>query len=98
MSAAEDAIQASKRRGRWAVPKEPTDSLMIPLGLQCKLVSIIVHVEEGSGPDGHTFDWTATRSLLADPEVQEWVTGMMRRGLAPVPRSRINRNMYAGRK
>lgn len=90
--------QASKRRGRRAVPKEPTDSLAIPLGLQCKLVSIIVHIEEGATSAGHPFDWAATRALLADPEVRAWVEDMTRRGFAPVPRSRINRNMYAGRK
>jgi hypothetical protein len=64
----------------------------IPLGLQCKLVSIIVHVEEGGAADGTEgglpFDWVAIRSLLADPEVKEWVAEMTRQGFAPVKRQR----------
>jgi hypothetical protein len=44
--------------------------------LLCKLGSIIVHVEEGSGVDGHPFDEIALRGLLDDPEVKQWLDGM----------------------
>ncbi len=59
----------------------------IPLGLQCKLVSIIVHIEEAGSADGHVLDWSAVASLLADPEVRAWVAEMTRLGFAPVKRS-----------
>lgn len=73
---------------RGGSPKNLTD---IPLGLRCKLVSIIVHVDEGGAADGteggHPFDWVAIRSLLADPEVRTWVAEMTRLGFAPVKRN-----------
>jgi hypothetical protein len=81
--------KAARERARENVlTRDITKS--IPLGLQCKLVSIIVHVEEGGAADGteggHPFDWVAIRSLLADPEVREWVAEMTRLGFAPVKR------------
>jgi len=54
--------------------------------LLCKLGSIIVHADEGAGENGHEFDWSAMRALLADREVQEWLTGMEAKGLLPVKR------------
>ncbi len=58
-----------------------------PVGLLCKLGSIVVHVEEGAGAGGHDFDWIALRSLLADREVQDWIEAMGKSGLVPVKRS-----------
>lgn len=52
----------------------------------CKLGSIIVHVEEGAGQDGHAFDWVAVRQLMADPEVQDWLSGMGKMAMLPVKR------------
>lgn len=63
----------------------------LPLGLQCKLVSIIVHADEGSSPGAHVYDWSAARALLADPEVKAWVEEMTRLGFAPVKRSKRGR-------
>ena len=57
-----------------------------PLSLLCKLGSIVVHVEEGAGEDGHAYDWAAIRSLLADREVQGWIEGMRNKALVPVKR------------
>ena len=58
-----------------------------PIGLLCKLGSIVVHVDEGSGTGGHHFDWQAVRSLIADREVQEWLAGMDAKALLPKRRS-----------
>lgn len=57
-------------------------------GLLCKLGSIARHVEEATGPGGHTFDLEAASSLLTDPEVEEWMTAMDGLALLPVKRSR----------
>jgi hypothetical protein len=51
-----------------------------------KIGSIVVHVDEALSPDGHSFDFTALRALIADPEVQDWLTGMS--AMALVPRKR----------
>lgn len=55
-------------------------------GLLCKLVSVIVHAEELTSPDGHRFDADALSQLLSDPEVRAWIDGMTAAGLAPVKR------------
>lgn len=57
-----------------------------PVALIAKLGSILVHVEEGLSDDGHHFDWTATRSLLSDREVQQWIDGLRANALVPVKR------------
>ncbi len=54
-----------------------------PVSLLCKLGSIVVHVDEGSGAGGHAYDWAAVRSLIADREVQDWLVGMDGSGLLP---------------
>lgn len=59
------------------------DAFSPPLGLLCKLGSIVVHVDEGSSDAGHAYDWTAARSLIADREVQEWLTAMDAKGFLP---------------
>lgn len=58
-----------------------------PVGLLCKLGSIVVHVDEATGDRPHEYDWTAIRSLLADREVQAWIEGMTKAGFMPVKRS-----------
>lgn len=63
--------------------REMVDVFAPPVGLLCKLGSIIVHMDEGAGAGGHDFDWTAARSLLADREVQQWLKGMDAKGLLP---------------
>lgn len=62
------------------------DTFAPPVQLLAKLGSIIVHIEEGLGDDWHHFDLTATRSLLADREVQEWLESMRAKALVPVKR------------
>lgn len=57
-----------------------------PISLLAKLGSILAHVEEGASEGGHAFDWFAVHSLLADREVQEWLTAMDKAGLLPVKR------------
>jgi hypothetical protein len=56
-----------------------------PLGLLCKLGSIIVHAEEMMQPDGHDFDRVAMETLLADRDVRKWIDDMG--SLLPLKRS-----------
>lgn len=56
------------------------------ISLLCKLGSIAVHAEEFVSPDGHHFDLTALRGLMADPEVAEWLKGMQAAAFLPVKR------------
>ena len=63
-----------------------SDALKPGPALLCKLGSIIVHIREGSGSDGHHFDWVALGQLLADPEVQEWFEQMDKMAMLPVMR------------
>lgn len=60
---------------------------LIPVTLAAKLASIVVHADEWSSPDGHPFDATAMRSLIADREVIDWVNKISEAGLAPVKRT-----------
>ena len=46
------------------------------LSLLCKLGSIAVHVDEALSAEGHPFDWAATRGLIEDPEVKQWIADM----------------------
>lgn len=56
------------------------------LGLLVKLGSIARHAEEAVSGDGHHFDLAAIESLLADPQVQEWMAAMDTLALLPVRR------------
>jgi hypothetical protein len=60
---------------------------LIPASLAAKLASIVVHADEWSSPDGHPFDASAMRSLIADREVVDWVNKLTKAGLAPAKRS-----------
>ena len=59
------------------------DCFAPPIRLLAKLGSIVVHVDEGCGEGGHQFDWSAVGSLIADREVQDWLTAMDSKGLLP---------------
>jgi len=61
-------------------PLKPSMSLLSKLG------SILVHIEELTSSDGHPFDAEATRSLLSDPEVVEWMKAMRKKALLPLTR------------
>lgn len=62
------------------------DVMKPPMGLLCKLGSIVVHADELTSPDGHEFDREALKSLLGDHEVVSWLKGM--RGMALIPEKR----------
>jgi hypothetical protein len=67
--------------------REMVDTFAPPIGLLCKLGSIVVHVDEGCGEGGHAFDWSAVGSLIADREVQDWLASMDAKGFLPKRRS-----------
>lgn len=67
------------------------DPLKPSAALLCKLGSIAAHVDEGLSVHGHQFDWTATASLLVDPEVTEWMTAMRKMAMLPEPRNKKER-------
>lgn len=52
-----------------------------------KLASGVVHFEEWLSPQGHEFDLAALKSILADPEIVEWMKEMKALGLLPVRRT-----------
>lgn len=54
--------------------------------LLCKLGSIAVHADELTSDDGHQFDRVALQSLIADPEVREWIAAMGAAAMVPVKR------------
>lgn len=62
------------------------DPLKPPASLLCKLGSIVVHADEMMSPKGHAFDATALKTILADPEVIEWLAAMNEMALLPVRR------------
>ena len=72
--------------GRKATIRDAVDMYNPPIRLLCKLGSIIVHADEGSGASAHEFDWVTLRSMLADPEVREWLDAMGKAGFLPVKR------------
>jgi hypothetical protein len=55
------------------------------LPLLCKLGSIVVHCDEARSPSGHNLDLLALDTLLADPEVKNWISSMG--ALLPLKRS-----------
>lgn len=61
-------------------PLNPTASLL------SKLASLAVHVEELQSPSGTPDDAAAIRSLLADAEINEWISEMRKMALIPVKR------------
>jgi hypothetical protein len=87
-------MKRAKAEPKYTKPKIVTKRSIVdlidiyapPISLLCKLGSIVVHVEEGSSANGHAYDWTAVRSLLADREVQDWIEAMAAKGFVPVKR------------
>lgn len=54
-----------------------SDATKPTLPLLMKLGSIIVHADEYLTPgEGHEFDLVTMRTMLADPEVKQWVADM----------------------
>ncbi len=62
------------------------DPLTPDLGIIVKLGSLAVHIEEFLGPDRHHLDKSAIDSLLADPELKEWLAAMD--SMAMIPKKR----------
>lgn len=62
------------------------DALKPSVALLCKLGSVIVHADELLSPTGHRFDRDAMKTVLLDPEVQEWLTAMGKMAMLPVKR------------
>lgn len=56
------------------------------IGLLCKLGSLLIHLEEGSGEGNHQYDWAAIDSIQTDPEIQEWLKAMDAMALLPKKR------------
>ncbi len=91
---AKERAKQDKARGditRILKPVEGYDPLKPSVSLLAKLGSIAVHVDEGGAADGseggHPFDWITIRSLLADPEVREWIAAMNAMAFIPKQRS-----------
>ena len=63
-----------------------TDPLTPSPALLAKLGSIAVHAEEMLSPSGHVLDKAALESVMADPEVVEWVDAMRKMAMLPVKR------------
>lgn len=63
-----------------------TDPLKPDPGLLVKLGSAVVHADEAMSADGHAADEAAFRSILADPEVSDWIAQMNASALLPVKR------------
>ena len=62
------------------------DPLKPSAGLLVKLGSLAIHAEEGLSASGHELDIAAIKGLLADLEVQAWLTAMDGLALLPVKR------------
>lgn len=63
-----------------------SDALKPPVTLLVKLGSIAVHVEELLSPAGHDYDREAIKSLLADPEIKDWIAAMDKMAFMPKKR------------
>ena len=66
--------------------QKPKSPLSPSATLLCKLGSIVVHADELLSPAGHEFDRTVILSLLADPEVAQWLLDMNALAMLPVKR------------
>lgn len=62
------------------------NSLNPSISVIVKLGSIAVHAEEMLSAKGHEFDMSTLESLLADPEIKEWIGEMNKMALLPVKR------------
>jgi hypothetical protein len=57
------------------------------IALQCKLGSLLVHVEEANSPGSYHIDFTVIQSLMSDPEIVAWMEELRKNGFLPVKRS-----------
>lgn len=64
------------------------DTFAPPTQLLVKVGTILVHLDEalGQGLTPKPFTWSDVRSMLADREVQEWLTSLRAKSLLPVKR------------
>jgi hypothetical protein len=66
-----------------------SDLEKMSLGLQAKIGSLLVHMDEAASSDGHHFDLVAIRSLMDEADVVEWMDGLRALALLPVKRSEV---------
>lgn len=64
-----------------------TDMMKPSPALLCKLASLVVHAAEAMSSNAHSWDITALRRDLRDPEVRKWCEKMIDAAMAPMPRS-----------
>lgn len=55
--------------------------------LAAKIGSIVAHVDEATGADGHEFDVVAARALVNLDDVQEWLAELRKSALIPARRN-----------
>jgi hypothetical protein len=67
--------------------EKPQHPLVPGPALLAKIGSILVHVEEAKSMHGHIFDVVTIDSLMADPEVTDWLQHMRLIGMLPVKRN-----------
>ena len=58
----------------------------IPLSLQAKIGSVLIHFEEASSRAGRLIDEETIRVLMQDAEVRRWMDGLRELALLPVKR------------
>jgi hypothetical protein len=61
-----------------------------PVTTLVKIAGVLTRVEEELSGEGRQFDGLAIKSLLADKEIRDWITGMNGLGLVPLNPSREN--------
>jgi hypothetical protein len=66
--------------------KKRPECLTPSTSLLCKLGSVVVHIDEATGPGGHPFDKRTLEALLVDPEVVGWLAAMRKLALVPEKR------------
>ena len=54
--------------------------------LLCKLGSIVIHIEELISSKGHPYDKSSLLGLLADEDINNWLTQMDKLALIPKKR------------
>lgn len=63
-----------------------SDPLQPGPAILAKLASVVVHIDEHNGPNGHKNDMEAINSLLQDAELADWIVAMQELGMAPARR------------
>ena len=86
MTAPREEQGVAKSRSQVKRLARQTSSISMSLTLAAKVGSLVAHVEEAVSAKGHPFDVLTFKGLLADSEVQEWLTTLRLLALLPVRR------------